>query len=69
MCTSTLIPITQVLHVAVYRMDWLGIGREEWEGRLCEAPGSSSVPSLLRRQGLPARLTEALCAELGLMDR
>ena len=54
----------------MYRMDWLGIGRQEWEeGLLSKAPGSCSVPTLLRRQGLPARLTEALCAELGLLDR
>ena len=54
---------------AVFHVDWLGVGREEWDARMRAAPGSSGVPSLLRRHGLPARLAEALAEELGLSER
>lgn len=36
---------------------------------MAACPGSSSVPSLLRRHGLPQRLAEAICAEAGVPDR
>ena len=34
--------------------------------RLCGARGAGTVPSFLRKHGLPQRLADALCNELGL---
>lgn len=49
--------------------NWLGDSRADWDARLAAGPGSSSVPSLLRKHGVPQRLAEALCAEAGVSDR
>lgn len=49
--------------------NWLGDSREAWHERINAAPGASSVSNLLRKHGLPQRLTEALCVELGLETR
>jgi predicted flavoprotein YhiN len=51
------------------KANWLGNSRAEWEARMVACPGSSSVPSLLRKHGLPQRLAEAICAEAGVSDR
>jgi predicted flavoprotein YhiN len=51
------------------RVQWTGAGAEEWEARLQEG-GAQLVPSLLRREGVPQRLAEALCGEAGVpLDR
>lgn len=49
--------------------NWLGDSREAWQERLEAAPGASLVNSVLRKHGLPQRLSEALCAELGIEAR
>ena len=54
---------------AVLQANWLGDSREAWQERISAAAGASSVGSLLRKHGLPQRLSEALCAELGLEAR
>ena len=54
---------------AVLRANWLGASEGEWGGYLRCAVGSASVPSVLKRRGLPARLADALCAELDISDR
>lgn len=51
------------------RANWLGDSRGDWEARLAAAAGSGTVPSLLRKHGLPQRLAEALCAEAGVSQR
>ncbi|CAK0786894.1 hypothetical protein CVIRNUC_010108 [Coccomyxa viridis] len=53
----------------VLQANWLGDSREAWQERISAAAGASSVGSLLRKHGLPQRLSEALCAELGLEAR
>lgn len=54
---------------AVLQANWLGDSREAWQKRLEAGLGASSVSSMLRKHGLPQRLSEALCTELGLQDR
>ena len=54
---------------AVLQANWLGDSREAWQERISAAAGASLVGSLLRKHGLPQRLSEALCAELGLEAR
>ncbi|CAL8465205.1 g4740 [Coccomyxa elongata] len=49
--------------------NWLGDSRADWEARLAACPGASSVPSFLRRHGVPQRLAEALCGEAGVSER
>ena len=51
------------------RVQWTHEGAEAWEQRLLEG-GAVLAPNLLRREGLPQRLAEALCAEAGVpLDR
>ena len=54
---------------AVLQANWLGDSREAWQERINSGPGASSVNSMLRKHGLPQRLSEALCTELGIQDR
>lgn len=49
-------------------INWVGISQEQWE-QLLQPRGSASVVGALRQGGLPARLADALCRELGLADR
>lgn len=51
------------------RVQWTGDTAAEWEARLLEG-GPAQVPNMLRREGLPQRLAEALCLEAGVpLDR
>lgn len=51
------------------RIQWTGLDAAAWEARLFEG-GAALVPSALRREGVPQRLAEALCAEAGVpLDR
>ncbi len=51
------------------RAQWTGDAAAEWEARLLEG-GAALVPNMLRREGLPQRLAEALCLEAGVpLDR
>ena len=54
---------------AVLRANWLGDSREAWQERIDAGPGASSVSSMLRKHGIPQRLSEAICMELDLQDR
>ena len=45
--------------------NWVGLPREQWES-LLQPKGTETVGGALRRGGVPARLAEALCQELGL---
>ncbi|EFN54344.1 hypothetical protein CHLNCDRAFT_9535, partial [Chlorella variabilis] len=51
------------------QVQWTPHGAADWEGKMLEG-GALLVPSLLRREGLPQRLAEALCGEAGVpLDR
>lgn len=51
------------------RVQWTGDAATDWEARLLEG-GPALVPNMLRREGLPQRLAEALCLEAGVpLDR
>ncbi|PRW59453.1 hypothetical protein C2E21_1555 [Chlorella sorokiniana] len=51
------------------RAQWTGDAAADWEARLLEG-GPALVPNMLRREGLPQRLAEALCLEAGVpLDR
>lgn len=50
-------------------VQWTGKGAAEWEATLLEG-GSLLVVNLLRKEGVPQRLAEALCGEAGVpLDR
>jgi hypothetical protein len=54
---------------AQLRVRWTPLDEQEWEEKLM-AGGAQLVSGVLRREGLPQRLTEALCSEAGMpLDR
>lgn len=50
------------------RINWMGEDAAAWDARL-RAGGSAHVGTLLQRAGLPQRLSDALCVQLGLQAR
>ena len=52
---------------AELKVNWTGLQLEGWQ-EVLQAGGGSAVQALLHKQGLPKRLSEAICQELHIVN-